>query len=509
MRLAIAFGARGKGNALAHYEPSRAVINLTKMKGAGSLAHEFGHALDDMLGLRAGLRGQNTFLSDNITGRMTYREPEIAEAMKQVVQAMCKKEVNIEDEIKQKKADFEESKDELLEIVEGMISEINDTGKTFLGIEDIMNELLTNYHKAVEQLRKAQEIALGSFDYKTLGDISNRAYDLYKRKRDIAGLIRVEKYGDEPEKTIQHRTDFYEWARKLDEGRKKAYYSALYEMFARCFESFIEDTLYERGVISQYLVHSTRANKFYGEYKPYPEGEERKAINKAISNLLDVVRTKYKDEFGKTNYAIFNDKESFESYQDSIVTVKIPKKRKKAEPSQEGTKSIEIESLQDLRDAITSIGGNNTKRGATYTQAQYIKILNGLANAGKKNFGFSAIGLMDFRTNKLTGIGNSKCYTIAGTTVIIDQNKPVEKQIEALIECLVGKMIKDKYGATSATRMLSEGVAYAVIKNLGLDVRTYCLNEEFEQLAKVKEQYTAFLNLCKNNYAEFMTKIKA
>lgn len=29
-RLSIAFGARGSGNALAHYEPMREVINLTK-----------------------------------------------------------------------------------------------------------------------------------------------------------------------------------------------------------------------------------------------------------------------------------------------------------------------------------------------------------------------------------------------------------------------------------------------------------------------------------------------
>lgn len=509
MRLAIAFGARGKGNALAHYEPSRAVINLTKMKGAGSLAHEFGHALDDMLGVRAGLRGPNTFLSDNITGKMTYREPEVSEAMKQVVQAMCKKEISVSDEIKQKKAAFEERQVELLEIVEKTVAEINDTGKAFLGIENIMSEMLNNYHKAVEQLRKEQETALGSFDYNTLSEINKRAYDLYRRKREIVSLERIDKYGDEKEKTIRHRTDFYEWARKLDQGRKKEYYSALYEMFARCFESFIEDTLYERGIISQYLVHSTRANKFYGEYKPYPEGEERKAINKAIANLLDVVRTQYKDEFGKTNYAIFEDKESFESYQDSIVTVKIPKKRKKVEPKQGETKSLEIESLQDLRDAITSIGGNNTKRGTTYSQAEYSKILNGLANAGKKNFGFSAIGLMDFRTNKLTGIGNSKSYTVVGAMVIIDQNKPIEKQIEALIECLVDKMITTKYGTTSATMMLSEGVAYAAIKNLGLDVRTYCLSEEFEKLAKIKEQYTAFLNLCKNNYTDFMAKIKA
>lgn len=55
--LSIAFGARGSGNALAHYEPEREVINITKMKGAGSLAHEWGHALDDILGKKLGLRG--------------------------------------------------------------------------------------------------------------------------------------------------------------------------------------------------------------------------------------------------------------------------------------------------------------------------------------------------------------------------------------------------------------------------------------------------------------------
>lgn len=44
--LAIAFGARGRGNAMAHYEPMQEVINLTKMRGAGSLAHEWGHAFD-------------------------------------------------------------------------------------------------------------------------------------------------------------------------------------------------------------------------------------------------------------------------------------------------------------------------------------------------------------------------------------------------------------------------------------------------------------------------------
>ncbi len=59
--LSIAFGARGSGNAAAHYEPLRKVINLTKMHGAGSLAHEWWHGLDDYLGVKMGAKG---FLSE-------------------------------------------------------------------------------------------------------------------------------------------------------------------------------------------------------------------------------------------------------------------------------------------------------------------------------------------------------------------------------------------------------------------------------------------------------------
>ncbi|WP_236322183.1 LPD38 domain-containing protein [Aeromonas veronii] len=47
--LGLAFGARGSGGvnpAAAHYEPGKVVINLTKMNGAGSLGHEWWHALD-------------------------------------------------------------------------------------------------------------------------------------------------------------------------------------------------------------------------------------------------------------------------------------------------------------------------------------------------------------------------------------------------------------------------------------------------------------------------------
>lgn len=48
--LGLAFGARGGGGvnpAAAHYEPTKVVINLTKKSGAGSLGHEWWHALDN------------------------------------------------------------------------------------------------------------------------------------------------------------------------------------------------------------------------------------------------------------------------------------------------------------------------------------------------------------------------------------------------------------------------------------------------------------------------------
>ena len=53
--LGLAFGARGGGSAAAHYEPVEVVINLTKTQGAGALAHEWWHALDNFLSRRAGV----------------------------------------------------------------------------------------------------------------------------------------------------------------------------------------------------------------------------------------------------------------------------------------------------------------------------------------------------------------------------------------------------------------------------------------------------------------------
>lgn len=52
--LAMAFGSRGIPGAAAHFESGHRVINLTKEHGAGSLAHEWFHALDAFTAARFG-----------------------------------------------------------------------------------------------------------------------------------------------------------------------------------------------------------------------------------------------------------------------------------------------------------------------------------------------------------------------------------------------------------------------------------------------------------------------
>lgn len=83
--LAIAFGARGNGNALAHYEPEREVINLTKLRGAGSLAHEWGHALDDFIAKVSGLH-TGEYASQSL------RNVAIPETLKELIHRLIRNE---------------------------------------------------------------------------------------------------------------------------------------------------------------------------------------------------------------------------------------------------------------------------------------------------------------------------------------------------------------------------------------------------------------------------------
>lgn len=91
-QIGLAFGARGVGGALAHYEPGANMINLTKEKGFGSLAHEYAHALDYNIGSfidqhkkyasLSGGRSTATQLTDNTGGQFRWYVNTIVDAIK-------------------------------------------------------------------------------------------------------------------------------------------------------------------------------------------------------------------------------------------------------------------------------------------------------------------------------------------------------------------------------------------------------------------------------------------
>ncbi|MFA6977671.1 MAG: LPD5 domain-containing protein, partial [Mesotoga sp.] len=93
--LGLAFGARGSGKFNAHYEPGQIVINLTKTKGAGSLAHEWWHALDNYFSRSRGER--SSYLTEkprqgrSMTGQMDERiRKEMIDAFKNLTTVINK-----------------------------------------------------------------------------------------------------------------------------------------------------------------------------------------------------------------------------------------------------------------------------------------------------------------------------------------------------------------------------------------------------------------------------------
>lgn len=87
-KLGLAFGARGKGGkdaGAAHYEPDQTVINLTKAFGAGSLAHEWWHALDNYF---SKAQGQLGYLTEDGGARGNGVRPEMVAAFKELMKAV-------------------------------------------------------------------------------------------------------------------------------------------------------------------------------------------------------------------------------------------------------------------------------------------------------------------------------------------------------------------------------------------------------------------------------------
>lgn len=271
--LAIAFGARGSGNAAAHYEPLRKVINLTKMHGAGSLAHEWWHGFDDYLGSKMGAKG---FLS---------KQPRRYPLFQKLIDTMKYKSETPEQAAARTKAQTEHTQKNaaswLDSAVLGSLKRYGNEAQmetyavlreAFLSGETGSVEQISAFKKSVtgRVIPKSERERLEIFEHMLSG----------MQAQEAPQIGRVE-------------TDFYKNSMRMGKECEKdgGYWDSNVEMTARAFACYIKDKLPYR---SDYLAgHADCAVTFVtGKdgttevLKAYPEGEERRAINAVFDEIV-------------------------------------------------------------------------------------------------------------------------------------------------------------------------------------------------------------------------------
>lgn len=232
--LGIAFGSRGKGKASAHYETDNIVINLTKTKGAGSLAHEWFHALDNYFSRSRGVTpfdGNNA--AYNKANYITYK-PEPMMAL-----------------------------------------------KTSLNKKGIRPYLIT---KAEYDRRVERGVNFDAADWTP--DTNHPAGVRPKVEKAFAGLVNE-----------LDKSPMLARAEKIDKGKVDGYWSSIIERAARSFESYVIQRLEDQGISNQYLANVVTLENFKrdeGRY-PYLTNEELKPVAEKFDTLFSTIESRETD----------------------------------------------------------------------------------------------------------------------------------------------------------------------------------------------------------------------
>jgi hypothetical protein len=354
--LALAFGARGQGltSAKAHYEREKSVINLTKENGAGSLAHEFFHAMDHYFGRQDGKAsaewkmdadGTRSFTagktpdSDYVSAGFSYKSnvrPELKEAYKKLMETIFRKAATYVEDTQQADKFVAAAKDRLAESLDKLRAELSqqkDPKYWKRKNAPASAEQLAEFDTIAEQLLNGQGL---DADYRDVGGKSRSRFGNMRRTNDaleklsalhkdvrgrsgfdstnqsgvMDGLrqtmanysMRLKtlsdaQAGQEKVKTVP--TDFLMNARELDEGRGKDYWTTPHEMAARAFQGYVEDKIAEKGGRSPFMNYGREGAGIltpWGVKFPFPRGDERKAINAALDGFVKEIQTKETDK---------------------------------------------------------------------------------------------------------------------------------------------------------------------------------------------------------------------
>nr|WP_280971304.1 LPD1 domain-containing protein [Cupriavidus gilardii]WDE72566.1 hypothetical protein [Cupriavidus gilardii] len=337
--LALAFGARGVGRALAHYECARKVINLTRLRGAGSLAHEWWHAFDDYVGERlkkevAEKRGPNARLGNTYFASELFlavqrgrrrgdfktaiyadwnklpAEMEEVRPLLKLVDAISTRPWTEEEVLRAVQEEVAKEERALLISLENILLTAQPDAspdiakKTCRKYLDQLRLEATDQearkcswakHPLQEALRELPVVGLNG---KAQADRDVRLMVLGKH---IRGYIQA--YAVLADDALRREcayaknrtyTQFAVSAQYFDRKKQQPYWSQMRELTARAFESFVQDQVEGNGWREDYLVHGTEESAHdVRPHSAYPIGRDRATINSAMKDFLDIARTKF------------------------------------------------------------------------------------------------------------------------------------------------------------------------------------------------------------------------
>lgn len=294
-RLSLSFGSRGSGQIYAHYEPKYKVINLTRYKGAGSLSHEYAHALDHYLANKFHKPGVFFSESDHpiaqkLMNSILYKESNAKEILEFNQENFEKLQYDNKDYLwkifnSENKPTYNESK-QIYEIVEKYINtniSQDDYDKVY-GIFRENNE----YPKIVDDIAKLY------YDINTREMSNEIKEELTKRQKNLySAKLKVEA------KSGRTMSNFYYNSGLVDyyQNASKTSFSSKHELFSRAFSCYVNDKLAQNNEKNDYL----NGHCFEYEYKKtkhgkeikivgYPENEERNQINKEFDLFFDKLK---------------------------------------------------------------------------------------------------------------------------------------------------------------------------------------------------------------------------
>lgn len=408
--LALAFGARGQGlsGARAHYEPDRAVINLTKVNGAGSLAHEWFHALDHYFGRQDGkassvwtskeggsrlkTRGVEDFASHGFRRKDSGVREEVREAYAKMIKTLFGKAETYVEETRKADEFVGRVKKELeynLESLRNDLAEQKDPKYYKRKNQPASAEQLAEFDTIAQQFLNGQGLETevranpsgrSRSSMRLTNDSLEALSEIYKSVRGRSGFDGTNQRGvldrlratmsnyhqrlemmanaqEGKEKVRRVPTDFAMNAKELDQGRGTDYWTTPHEMIARAFQGYIEDKVADQGNVSRFLNYGPEGAAIltpWGLGYPFPKGKERIRINESIDDFITSLKTK-EEGSGVVLYSLSDKSQSKAEDSAQPVDPEADKKTTK-QPAAGGIPASEAQAVADrLNDKMPGI----------------------------------------------------------------------------------------------------------------------------------------------------------